>query len=65
MLLGLFLVVHTQRDLTQSVSAWYFRATWLWLFVMLMGTLIFVRERRALTRQGVDVRARFRELPPE
>ncbi|MGQ0639347.1 MAG: APC family permease [Gemmatimonadaceae bacterium] len=64
-LLGVFLVVHTWRDLTQPVNAWYFRATWLWLFVMLVGTLIFVRERRALRRRGVDVAALCRTLPPE
>lgn len=63
--LGTFLVVHTWRDLTQPVAAWYFRATWLWVGVMLVGTLIFVRERRALRRRGVDVDALFRTLPPE
>jgi amino acid transporter len=64
-LLGLYLAVHTQRDLTQAVNAWYFRATWLWLFVMLVGSLIYVRERRALVRRGVNVAAQFRQLPPE
>ncbi len=63
--LGVFLVVHTWRDLTQAVNAWYFRATWLWFFVMFIGTWIFARERRALQRAGVDVDARFRTLPPE
>jgi basic amino acid/polyamine antiporter, APA family len=65
LLLALFLIVHTQRDLTQPVSAWYFRATWPWLLVMLVGSLIFLRERMALERRGVDVEARFRTLPPE
>jgi basic amino acid/polyamine antiporter, APA family len=64
-LLGIFLVVHTWRDLTQPVNAWYFRATWLWLFVMLIGTIIFLRERGALKVRGVDVESRFRTLPPE
>lgn len=64
-LLGMFLVVHTWRDLTQPVNAWYFRATWLWLFVMLIGTLIFAREWGALRRRGVDVDALFGKLPPE
>ena len=64
-LLGIFLATHTWRDLTQPVNAWYFRATWLWLFVMFIGTLIFARERRAMRRRGVDVAAIFRTLPPE
>ncbi|HJU72723.1 MAG TPA: amino acid permease [Gemmatimonadaceae bacterium] len=63
--LGLFLAVHTFRDLTQPANAWYFRATWLWLGVMLVGTVIYAAERRALRQRGVDVDARFRTLPPE
>ncbi|HEY7566350.1 MAG TPA: APC family permease, partial [Gemmatimonadaceae bacterium] len=59
-LLALLLVIHTWRDLTQPVHAWYFRATWLWLFVMVTGTMIFARERSALGRRGVDVAAIFR-----
>jgi hypothetical protein len=30
-----------------------------------VGSLIFLRERMALERRGVDVEARFRTLPPE
>jgi APA family basic amino acid/polyamine antiporter len=63
--LSIFLAVHTWRDLTQPVSAWYFRATWLWLCVMLVATFVFHRERRALRRRGVDLDAIFRTLPPE
>jgi APA family basic amino acid/polyamine antiporter len=60
-----FLAVHTWRDLTMPVSAWYFRSTPVWLLVMAAGSLIYVREVRALRRQGVDVAARFAALPPE
>jgi amino acid transporter len=55
-MLAVFLIVHTLRDLTQPVNAWYFRAT---------CSVIFLRERSALKKQGVDVEARFRDLPPE
>jgi APA family basic amino acid/polyamine antiporter len=63
--LGAFLVVHTWRDLTAPAAAWYFRSTPLWLLVMALATLVYVRELRALRRRGVDVRAIFATLPPE
>ena len=63
--LATFLAVHTWRDLMMPASAWYFRSTPVWALVMLAGTVIYVRERAALVRRGVDLRARFRELPAE
>ncbi len=60
-----FLAVHTWRDLAMPVRAWYFRSTPVWLVVMAIGSLIYVREIRALRRSGVDVEARFAALPPE
>jgi basic amino acid/polyamine antiporter, APA family len=63
--LAAFLAVHTWRDLTMPVAAWYFRSTPVWLLVMAAGTVIYVRERASLVRRGVDVAAHFRELPPE
>jgi amino acid transporter len=63
--LAAFLAVHTWRDLTTPVAAWYFRSTPVWALVMAAGTLIYLRERAALVRRGVDLDRRFRELPPE
>jgi len=63
--LGGFLVVHTIRDLTLPVAAWYFRSTPVWLAVMAMATVIYLREMAELRRSGVDVSARFATLPPE
>ncbi len=64
-LLALFLVIHTVRDLTSPVAAWYSRSTPVWALVMGMGSLIYWREVRALRRGGVDLDARFGVLPPE
>ncbi|MFV1987825.1 MAG: APC family permease [Gemmatimonadota bacterium] len=64
-LIGLFLVVHVWKDLTADVGAWYFHSTWLWLIVMVLGSLVYVRERRALEARGVDTAALFATLPPE
>lgn len=63
--LALFLAVHTWRDLTAPAAAWYFRSTPVWVVVMAIGTAMYLRERSALVRRGVDLRARFRALPPE
>ena len=39
------------------------RGAVLWGIVLIAGSAIYYREVRALRRRGVDVRARFRELP--
>jgi amino acid transporter len=63
-MLATFLAVHTWRDVTRPVSAWYFRSTPVWLLVMAAGSIIYFRETRKLRRQGVDLYARFATLPP-
>ncbi len=63
--LGLFLVVHIWKDLTADVSAWYFHSTPVWLGIMLLASIVYLRERRNLARNGHDVAAIFSELPPE
>ena len=63
--LGSFLAIHTVKDLTMPVAAWYFRSTPVWALVMGFATLIYLREIAALRRRGVDVDAIFATLPPE
>jgi APA family basic amino acid/polyamine antiporter len=65
LVLTLFLIVHTWKDLASPAGAWYFRSTPVWMVVMALASLIYVREIRALRRAGVDVRSRFLTLPPE
>lgn len=61
--LALFLGMHTWRDLTGPAAAWYFRSTYLWGVMLAAASVIYFREVRALRQRGVDVRARFAELP--
>jgi APA family basic amino acid/polyamine antiporter len=61
--LGLFLAMHTWKDLTGPAPAWYFRSTYLWAAVMAAGSVIYWREVRGLRRRGVNVRERFARLP--
>ncbi len=65
LLLTLFLGVHTWKDLTADVSAWYFRSTPLWIGVMALASVVFVREWRRLSRDVPDPHAIFRTLPAE
>jgi APA family basic amino acid/polyamine antiporter len=65
LLLLLFLVVHTTKDLRADVSAWYFHSTWVWLLVLGVASLIFFWKMRELKRSGVDVEEQFKRLPPE
>lgn len=63
LVLAVFLVMHTWKDLTAPAAAWYFRSTYLWLAVLAAGSVIYWREVRGLRRRGVDLPARFAELP--
>lgn len=63
--LGSFLVLHTLRDLKAPVAAWYFRSTSVWFLVMGIGSLVYLREARALRRSGGDLERIFATLPPE
>ena len=64
LVIGAFLVVHVWRDVAADTD-WYFRSTNLWVVMLAAATAIYWRERRALVRRGVDVRAVFSALPPE
>ena len=64
-LLTLFLGVHVWKDLSADVGAWYFHSTPLWIGVMTLASLIYVREVASLRRAGIDTDSIFAELPPE
>ena len=64
-MLSVFLVVHVWKDLTAEVAAWYFHSTPLWLAVMAVATVIYLKELRGLRLEGVDVDELFSTLPPE
>jgi hypothetical protein len=49
-LLILFLIIHLHKDLKAEVSVWYIRSTWIYLFVMATGALIFALHMVRLKR---------------
>jgi APA family basic amino acid/polyamine antiporter len=61
--IGVFLAMHTWKDLSAPAAAWYFRSTYLWGLVLAAASAIYFREMRALRRRGIDMDARFKELP--
>jgi APA family basic amino acid/polyamine antiporter len=63
--LGGFLAIHTIKDLQAPVGAWYFRSTPVWLLVMGLGSIVYLREARALRNSGRDLAQIFATLPPE
>ncbi len=64
-LLGLFLGIHTWKDLSADVAAWYFRSTPVWFLVMGVASMIFAYQWRALRRKGENPAMIFKQLPPE
>ncbi len=63
--LGAFLVIHIWKDISAELDAWYYHSSILWLLVMAIATLIYIREVSKLKLNGVDVKAIFATLPPE
>ncbi|MDW3191126.1 MAG: APC family permease [Cytophagales bacterium] len=64
-LLVLFLVVHTVKDLNAEVTAWYFRSTPVWMIVMSIGSIIYSIKTQALRKAGKDLKTLFKNLPSE
>jgi len=46
LLLLLLFIFHTMKDLSEPDNPWYFRATWLWLIVMVSGCILYFFFRR-------------------
>ncbi len=60
-----FLIIHITKDLSSTVSAWYFHSTPIWGIVMIIASAIYFVELRKLKQSGVDVSKLFSKLPPE
>jgi len=58
-LLSILMVFHTIKDLNSSLSHWYFKATWVWLIVMTMGSVWFY----LFWLKNKNGKSHFEELP--
>ena len=58
-----FLLIHTYKDLTSSVDAWYFHSTWIWLIVMGMAAGLFFIRWAKLKKTNPDLLEKFSKLP--
>lgn len=63
-LLG-FLFIHTYKDLTSDVEAWYFHSTPVWLIVMMLASMVFYYKWRQFRNQGDEALHKFKVLPEE
>lgn len=61
--LSCFLVIHTYKDLSSSVDAWYFHSTWIWLIVMGMASVLFFFRWTKLKKTNPDLLEKFSKLP--
>ena len=63
--LSSFLGIHLYKDLTNSVAAWYFHSTYVWLIVMGMATLVFIYQWNQMKSKDIGFRKKFKKLPIE
>jgi amino acid transporter len=59
------LLAHVAKDLGAPGRPFYLRSTPVWVLVMTVATVLYVRATARLRTQGVDLRARFESLPPQ
>ena len=59
------LCIHTYKDLTNDVDAWYFHSTYVWLIVMFLASLIFLLQWKKISSKTPDLKAHFKTLPSE
>ena len=58
----IFLVIHTYKDLTSEVDAWYFHSTFIYLIVMTLASLYFLIRWIQIKRDNKHI---FKSLPTE
>ena len=58
----LFLIIHTYKDLTSDVDAWYFPSTFIYLIVMTLASLYFFIRWIKIKRNNKHI---FKSLPSE
>ena len=58
----IFLVIHTYKDLTSEVDAWYFHSTFIYVIVMTLASLYFLIRWIKIKRNNKHI---FKSLPSE
>ena len=58
----IFLVIHTYKDLTSEVDAWYFHSTFIYLIVMTLASVYFFIRWMQIKRNNKHI---FKSLPSE
>ena len=58
----IFLAIHTYKDLTSEVDAWYFHSTFIYLIVMTLASFYFLTRWIKIKRNNKYI---FKSLPSE
>jgi hypothetical protein len=58
-----FLVLHVYKDIQQEVSAWYFHSTYVWLLVMVLASMLFLRQWYKIKKVSGVIPEYFKKLP--
>lgn len=64
-MLSALTVIQVVKDVGTQAEAWYYHASYTYLVVLAIGSVIFVRRYLRLKAEGVDLDARFSRLPDE
>jgi amino acid transporter len=62
-LLAILTVIQVVKDLSTDMAAWYYHASYTYLIVLGVASLLFAYGWRRLRAEGVDIEARFSTLP--
>ncbi len=65
LLLLVFLVMHTYKDLSKDLDAWYFHSTYVWIIVIVIASIIYFIKWRQLKNTGTNLYHHFKKLPKE
>ena len=63
LVLSIFLVIHTWKDLNAPTEQWYFHSTPVWLIVMGIASVIYFWRIQILKKKGVNTDELFSQLP--
>ena len=58
----MFLIIHTYKDLSSNVKEWYFHSTYIYLIVMFIASIYFVFRWKKIKVKNINT---FKTLPVE
>ncbi len=63
--LAVFLLAHTYKDITSNVSFWYFHSTYIYLIVIGIASIYYITQTNRMQKKGIDLAKHFADLPDQ